>query len=83
MSKSSYKNAEGAFGAAGIAASAVGASATFGNPMGGVQNAQAAYHEHQFKKGVRRYFACRLGSPAVFEDSIFADTSCVAQGRQR
>lgn len=55
MSKNSYKNAEGAFGAAGIAASAVGAGAMFGNPAGGVINAQNAYHEHQFKKGVNTF----------------------------
>ena len=52
MSKNSYKNAEGAAGAVGIAASAVGAGATFGNPAGGVINAQNAYHDHQFKKAV-------------------------------
>lgn len=53
MSKNSYKNAEGAFGGVGIAASAVGAGATFGNPAGGVINAQNAYHDHQYKKAVR------------------------------
>lgn len=64
MSKNSYKNAEGAFGGVGIAASAVGAGATFGNPAGGVINAQNAYHNHQYKKAVKTRPPSLLLSPA-------------------
>ena len=45
-----YKTYEKGSEGAGIAGAAAGASGGFPNPMGGVQNAQKAYHMHQYGK---------------------------------
>lgn len=45
-----YKTYEKASEGAGLAGAAAGASGGFPNPMGGVQNAQKAYHMHQYGK---------------------------------
>ncbi|KAJ5350427.1 hypothetical protein N7541_008154 [Penicillium brevicompactum] len=45
-----YKTYEKASEGVGIAGAAAGASGGFPNPMGGVQNAQLAYHTHQYGK---------------------------------
>lgn len=48
-----YKTHEKASEGVGIAGAAAGASGGFPNPMGGVQNAQKAYHMHQYGNIVR------------------------------
>lgn len=58
MSKDPYKTYEGGAGVADIAAAATCASTAFPNPMGGIQNAQAAYHNHKFMKLVRFANVC-------------------------
>lgn len=58
MSKDPYKTYEGGAGVADIAAAATCAPTAFPNPMGGIQNAQAAYHNHKFMKLVRFANVC-------------------------
>ncbi|KAL8822542.1 MAG: hypothetical protein Q9191_006722 [Dirinaria sp. TL-2023a] len=50
MSKSPYKNYEGASQGLDIASKAAGATTAIPNPMSGIQNAQQAYHTHQYGK---------------------------------
>jgi hypothetical protein len=45
-----YDAHEKASEGAGMAGAAAGANTGFPNPMGGVQNAQKAYHMHQYGK---------------------------------
>lgn len=74
MSKSPYKNYSGASEGVGIAGSAANAATPFPNPMGGVQNAQQAYHLHQYGKIVRPaqtfYIYTFPSFPLIFADFI-------------
>ncbi|KIN07008.1 hypothetical protein OIDMADRAFT_174081 [Oidiodendron maius Zn] len=61
MPKNPYKVYEGASEGLSMASSAAGAATGFSNPMGGVLNAQKAYHMHQYgklqKKGMEQALA--------------------------
>ena len=58
-----YKTYEKASEGVGIAGAAAGASGGFPNPMGGVQNAQLAYHTHQYGKIVSEQRKMRIPQP--------------------
>ena len=68
MSRNTYKVYEGASEGLSMASSAAGAATGFSNPMGGVLNAQKAYHMHEYGKIVSQ-----LRLPAYLLSSDPAD----------
>ncbi len=78
MSKSPYENYEVAREGLGMAGSAAGAATAFPNPMSGVQNAQLAYHMHQYGKSVSS-----LRLPACLPRSDLADFVTPYVGEER
>jgi hypothetical protein len=60
-----YETYEKASEGAGMAGAAAGANGGFPNPMGGIQNAQKAYHMHQYGKIVSQSWSQRRDYLAI------------------